>query len=279
MRFIKNSKKNNSASAGFTLVELAIVLSIILFFIGMIVSTGQARIEAQRINLTKERMRLIMNSIMQYARTLNHLPCPGGANLSIDDAAYGVGEGTGDNPVTTPCNITGNGNILTSTIVIGMVPVQTLVLPGDVALDGWGNRFTYVVDQDLTFAGEAFGTTAPGGPIGYLNNGDPSASPPVPPHQYASPTVGNIIIRNRSGGANFKDEVAVLIISHGPNGFGAWKEKGGAQIAAGGNADENENINDGVGGVTDNNIFVQTFRRDDFDDFLLYKTKGQLLEQ
>lgn len=253
------NKKN-----GFTIVELAIVITIIAFLISMIVSTGAARIEAQRINITKERLAFLMNAITQYVRAYNHLPCPADGSLAFDEPAFGIGSGSNtDNGDCTAENANHGG----TNVVIGMIPLETLGLSATIGVDGWDNRFTYVVDQDLTYVGEEVETEDPP-ERGFSNNGNPAT---LPAHSDPG-TLGEIAIRNSAGGADFTSEAAVLILSHGPNGYGAWKGKGGSQInPTGGSAEEDEN--------TDNdNIFVQTFRGGTFDDFILYKVKGQLLQ-
>jgi len=242
---------------GFTIAELAIVLVIISFLISMVISTGYSRIEAYRINLTKQRMHFLMKSIVNYANSFDHLPCPAAGSIGFQGAGFGVADQQFNvlpNPPT--CNATGVVNGGGGAMVGGIVPTTTMKITSTAALDGWGNRISYVVDQDLTYA--EYSISPPDPPtLGYTING----------------INGTIIIANANGaavGADVVTDAAVLLISHGPNGFGAWRAKGGSTIPTTGiSALENENI--------DNDArFVDVFRSTNFDDFIIYRSKWQL---
>ncbi len=103
------------------------------------------------------------------------------------------------------------------------MPVKTLGLPDDAMFDPWGGAFTYAVDQRLT-ATNAFTTYCPN-----------------------SSSVGSITIQDGSGNnriptAGEPNVFAIAaVISHGPNGHGAYQLGGNRKAVGSNNADEQTN--------------------------------------
>lgn len=134
-------------------------------------------------------------------------------------------------------------------MVGGGVPVQDLGLPAVLANDGWGNRFTYFMTENLSDYDEY-------DPEG--TNAD-----------------GIITIRNGSNAQNgfqtdITTEASFVIISHGTNEARAIGGKGFG-TRTGGSANEQENAD------ADDIIILEPLNNW-FDDMLSYRTKWQLVD-
>lgn len=159
--------------SGFTLTELALVLTIggilLAFFADSLFNLKK---DTEQV-ITQQRIEKISDALKRYAAYNGALPCPANrmlasnaAGVPEDDAAtnYGVGN--------TTC-VSGSpraGTVTTGGVRIGMVPVKTLNLPVEYALDAWGTRFIYAVSENMTTVG-AYSFDAPSVIIdGHANN-------------------------------------------------------------------------------------------------------------
>ncbi|OGS96799.1 MAG: prepilin-type N-terminal cleavage/methylation domain-containing protein [Gallionellales bacterium RBG_16_56_9] len=109
-----------------------------------------------------------------------------------------------------PAIATGSANagIADCTITSGVVPWVTL---GTSETDAWGRRFSYSVSSTFTTS-------------------------------FTLTSTGTINIKNKTGGSNIAEDVPAAIISHGPNGRGAYTPAG-TQIATSSDTDEDNNSN------------------------------------
>lgn len=130
---------------------------------------------------------------------LTHVASVDAANLAI----------TLDVPATAT-----NANIaLTFTTVVGgMVPVKTLGLPDEYALDGYGRRMMYLVDMRATIAGSPDPTGAPRACFDLQSHG----------------LKGDVRILNSSTDTAAKDYVMAALVSYGKSGHGAFPLQGSA---------------------------------------------------
>jgi prepilin-type N-terminal cleavage/methylation domain-containing protein len=141
----------------FSLIELSVVLVILSVVLGGGITLFNQYSTTQKIELTKERMRVILQAIDDYydafynsTDTYNHarIPAPADRDQRIritDDAntisvgdlgnasAFGISSGREGNPFV--CN-TGTKR--------GFVPTYTLRIPPEYAFDAWGNRILYM---------------------------------------------------------------------------------------------------------------------------------------
>jgi prepilin-type N-terminal cleavage/methylation domain-containing protein len=203
---------------GFSLVEITIVLVIASIVLTMGVSVLTAAMESVAHSVTAKRQELIKDALTSYLGRNRRLPCP---DLP---GAVGNAPGTGDDNRATP-------NDLTTTCAsrVGIVPYIDLGLSRDNVIDGWDNFITYVVTIDGSAALDWSRSTTflPGKP-GNLNIllRDPATSA----------TTTNI---------TDPEKAVVVIISHGPNGFGAWTSQSTGNVAPAG-TDEITNTSGGT---------------------------------
>lgn len=123
-----------SASKGFSLVELAVVLVIVgLLASGLMLSLGTQR-ESASTQEAQRHLENIREAVIGFALANGRLPCPAVSNLANTDS---------------------NAGRENCTLQHGVIPWVTLGLP---ETDPWGNRFTY-------YAHSLFTATVPAGAL------------------------------------------------------------------------------------------------------------------
>jgi NHL repeat len=173
---------------GFTLIQISILLVVASLVLVTVLPSTQAKLNNNNASITK--MNAILTALRGYEATYGNLPCPADASMPISSTFYGVpipgGQTTNCWAPTSPV---ANFIDFTNKVAIGMVPVRALGLSNDYALDAFGRDITYAVDTNATVLGWA-----------------------------ASTLTGQIAVND--GGTNNTSVVA--LISHGPDGHGAW---------------------------------------------------------
>lgn len=146
------------ARAGFSLIELSVVLSILSIIAVMGLELTANYMDRTAYKVTQQRLDMIDKALVAYRQANNKLPCPANQTLTPSDACYAKEcSGPGAQPCTaangaTPCS--GNtgtcrsASISTGNIYYGDVPVRDLGLPLSTLLDGYGNRIYYAVTRD-----------------------------------------------------------------------------------------------------------------------------------
>ncbi len=133
----RETKRERSRSAGFTLIEMAIVL--LLF--GVVMSggiLGYAHMSYKmKVDETQEKFDMVFNALSTYAQRYKRLPCPSDPN------GGGVERGGGD------CFDNSSLNALYASAQ-GVVPWRELGLPESAVRDGWGRFLTYKPAPQLT---------------------------------------------------------------------------------------------------------------------------------
>jgi prepilin-type N-terminal cleavage/methylation domain-containing protein len=241
---------------GFSMVEMSIVLVIIALLAGSAISVSTSRVDTAKIIQTQNKLARIDKAIAAFYKLNGRLPRPANAarSLDVDDGNYNADY----NNEVTMATATAAVNVVT-----GAVPTEDLSLPDDFMFDGWGRKFTYVVDKDLAQTAIAF-SQQDGGDIVvrqlHPTTGamDAEITPTACPTNPIDGTVTNPC------------RAAYAIISHGPNGSGATTRRGASPIGAGGGTPEEENA--------DNDLtVVQDLERTGYDDITLFGFKWQVV--
>lgn len=253
-------KKTKNIS-GFTILEMSVVLAIVSVIIGSILNVATSGIEEEKIKITKARMEFIMTTLKQYLNRLTisvdkQIPCPAGGDEPVDGAQFGIGVGTGIGgpDFCTQADFT----VAATNLATGVVPTATLGIEPLYMLDGWQRKITYIVDQDLTYAVGGYDTQ-----IGDIEVED---------------EFDNSVIGEGPGGA---EPAAVIIISHGRNGHGAWRLKGSPPTQINLSAPGPLEIDNTPSGTMDSTFRMLPERTQGgyFDDIVIFQTQWQLEKQ
>lgn len=270
-------RKISGQKFGFTLIELSVVLIVIALITGMGMMATLGTLESARRASTQNKLDVIEKALMDFRNRYDRLPCPGDITLTDSSSVYGleaanVNECTGGSPAAE--DVSGNNGIQHylngyPPTVSGSVPARTLGLPDEYMFDGWGRRFTYVVDAHVTM---------------------PNAFSIIPPNANNC----SLWVKDSGGGYRSGDDTRggamYVLVSHGPNGHGAYVS-GGSRVSAGStNGDELTNCRcDSAAQSTGNAslpYFVQkeatenpTDARDRFDDIVRFKERWQMMNE
>ncbi len=263
---------------GFSLVELAVVMTIVAFLLGGLIYTLSAQVEQRNFEETRRRLEQARELVLSFAIVNGRLPCPArctnwpscippyNTSAEVRDGATGrCWDGTEDY----------YGGALSGGVMGGLLPAQTIgyqqVDPGGYAVDAWGNRIRYAVAKSIE--------TSPATCTGAFTNPHWVNAAKMKENGIACQP-GDLLICKSSnsitssacgGAANqimTKSLVVAIIFSTGKNG-----------ATGGTGADEAANLN-GAGNVDP--IFVyhtptpSTAANGEFDDQFTWITVGEL---
>jgi len=225
------------AVGGFSLIEIAIVLTLIGILLGGVFGVASDYLAAENREITAARLEAIEEALVLYVSRNKRLPCPADGTAAEGTAADGVPDPNGE---TQTC---------TAGVQYSVVPWRALGMEPEATRDGFGRRVTYRVYDgadgltrtdgiDMSECEAAAEDDQPGpiecgtgvAPTEFLESKgltveDPDGTAIVDP---GSPEAG--------GGAAF------VLVSHGNDGAGAYT-RGGTRIALApaGQADQREN--------------------------------------
>lgn len=203
--------KNQS---GMTLIDLAVALIVI----GLLATPALQQYSDWKARKASEDTATHFNAIRQaidvYYFQNGDYPCPASPGLGPNDANYGEEDCVGTS--------IGGG------ILQGTIPFSELKVPTDKTLDGWKNKITYTVTQNLTNGPATFDTTDAGGNlivngIRLDNTGQCDLATGMTPLAFrlipgAPPTID----------ASVTD---YILISHGATQAGAFNSSGAQSVA------------------------------------------------
>ncbi len=220
---------------GFSLLEMAIVLTIVGLLMAGLIPSISGQIEQQHRSETRKQLDDIQQALFGFAVSNGRLPCP--ADGTIPTVA-GLANGAGREKIS--CVAGANG---------GVLPWVTL---GVSETDAWGRRFTYRVSPNFA---DAVNTTTYAG-----------CTPKLIPTQasFALCSKGNLNIGLTAGATNVATNIPALIVSHGTDGLGAFMPSGQQiQPVPTANTEQGDN--------TDNdNNFVSHDPTGSFDDLVVW---------
>ncbi len=126
---------NKDKNAGFTLIELGVVLIIVGIVIGFLMHLILPNLERMRVVSTQEKLEKVVDRLAAFALKNNRLPCPARPDGSgTEPFGYEFGSGAnGANPNTT----------CFGSDVEGIIPFMTLGITQEDVTDGWDRLITY----------------------------------------------------------------------------------------------------------------------------------------
>lgn len=228
---------------GFTLVETAVVLVIAGTILGAGLKLAAVQAERSAIKTTQTNQEIVKQALATYLAKMGRLPCP-------DTNAIPDGRDAEDRGGAAPAACLS---------YFGRIPYIDLGIDQDNVVDGWDNYMTYVLSPGyrLTFNSNAvpdlYFTNLPA--VGFaagVTQGAINVSDRFPANA-AAPT----LIADRTTFTG----VAVAIISHGINGFGALNQANSFNEAPAAGTDEARNVNPAITATT-----LDIFKRDYIDD-------------
>lgn len=175
--------------AGFSLVELAVVLAILGLLLGALLKPLRGQVETGQYQEAERALDEIREAIIGFALANGRLPCPADGTVVSGTAGAGLEARTTGTPP------------FSCTAANGVVPWAALGLP---ELDPWGRRYTYRVTTSF------------------------AADPPVGGYaSFGLTSTGTIqIYGNTSFTVDAARNVPVIFLSHGRNGLRAWRPDG-----------------------------------------------------
>lgn len=242
----KQKVMRSGASKGFSLVQVSMILMVASLVLVNLLPTTQQKVQNQ--SSSTGRMKDIVTALRQYHVAYGRLPCPADGSLAVASANYGREAANPD--TTTNCSggtPAANATDSTRKVAIGIVPVATLGIPRDWALDAYGRHITYAVDTNAT--GYGWPSVSLSGTIAVTDNGNAATS-------------------------------VYALVSHGANGHGAWSPLAGSSGTAvkidTGATDASEltnaHVDSSFATLSDLTSFVRTTPTTTFDDVVVYNS-------
>jgi type II secretory pathway pseudopilin PulG len=245
--------------AGFTLVEMALVLVLVGLLAFLFLPMGRVMQEQAKIKETRAKLDAIEAAMVRYVMLNERLPCPADGQLPDSNPNAGVELNTSPQP-NTGCN--------PEALTRPVVPWRALGLTADDAVDAWGTRITYrpwmtnaIADRSLTtnaincaaVTGKPLKARPPTGSgsdswEALLTNAACQVTPPNnnPGHRVLTKVTGGSSLANPDTSTNGKTGAAYVLISHGPNQCGGYTRSGSYQTQCAGtpaSLDEQRNFN------------------------------------
>lgn len=225
----------HSRQRGFSLIELAIALTIIALVLVLFMGASGGFINARRGEVTATKLKVIESAIALYVAQNKRLPCPADGSIAMGANFSGV-----EQIISGDC--TGNQ-------ANGVVPALTLGMTEADVTDGWNNRITYRVfsgvDGSLTRDGamdmsrcDPAGSAAADGVNKLCRSG---CTPSTLSTNCVAPTSflqgKGLEVRDAAGNKLMDPATstgaAYVLISHGENMGGAYSTSGILQSANG----------------------------------------------
>lgn len=250
IRVAQSTCSGRSREAGFSLIELAILMVITGLLVASALSTFDAYQKRTALNSTIEKRNNIEIALGRFVADNGRLPCPADPSIPVTAAASGVENcrpGGLEYPDLSPagcqghCRIEGarkhfsglNGvpetpGLSGDRVLRGVIPYKTLGLALWEAYDGWGTMMTYVVTELLSSSFLLSPNDPP--PFGRINfnkangalnltvwNHDDQLDRPAPNPE-----------------TNLVRSWPFVLVSHGPDRRGGWTVNGAIAIPCAG---------------------------------------------
>lgn len=240
---IKKSAENSQNQAGFTLIELSIVIIILSVTLAAFGAAFLQYLATAREKAVQSRVETVEEALGKFLALNGRYPCAASLTDAPDTANFG-------REIATNCTTAGNvggtfqtGGTAGRRVRIGGVPSRTLNLPDEYATDTYGMRLGYAVTEVLASPGTF---QQDEGAISIIDSATPGNSVVTP-----------------AGSAHY------VVYSHGPDTAGAYTVQGVAGMGCNNAALDGENCDN-------NSIFRATAlystsgTATQYDDYIRY---------
>lgn len=199
-----------SASAGFSLIEMSVIVAVLGLLAVTMLTSGLIGREKYRLTETEEKMEKIKAAVQVYYNRTGFLPCPASGSELPDTANFGTSTNCAAGAVAGVTDVAQGGN---EDLRIGVVPTRTLVLPDSFMNDEWGNRFSFVVVKKLATDATSFNNFTTVLTTGVIQLKDEAGA-----------QIGTASATNVNG---------YVLVSHGKDKKGAYSKQGSVGYACG----------------------------------------------
>ena len=141
------TKFQRSHYQGFSLLEMAVVVSILGVLLSGVLTVATSSYEKKSVANSKADMSYIKSFIDNYYQKYGYIPCPASPTAVEGTSGFGVATDC-SSAVISPANTWEIGSS-TDTLRGGVLPIRTLGLPDSSMYDEWGNRLGYVAIKAL----------------------------------------------------------------------------------------------------------------------------------
>lgn len=139
--------ENSHKEAGFTLIELSIVLIILSVTLAAFGSAFMQYLASSREKAVQTRIEAIQTGLTRFLALNGRYPCPADLTAAPDTAGFGVEISTNCSSAATGTGTFRAGGTAGRRVRIGAVPVRSLNLPDEYAGDAWAMRIMYAVTE------------------------------------------------------------------------------------------------------------------------------------
>jgi type II secretory pathway pseudopilin PulG len=195
---------------GFSLVELAIIITIFSLLLAGLMNGKTIKRETQRVEAADAAMDTLQYSLQAFFQKNGYLPCPASLAAAPDTATYGIS--TDCSLTAAPAGTTHVGNATDEyQIRVGAVPTRTLGIADGYGLDAWGNRLSYVVLRQAAVDQAGYDAYVPTQASDYFQIVNAAAAVTY--------------------GVSSSELIAYALINYGADGRGAFSKAGSAGLA------------------------------------------------
>ena len=240
---------------GFSLIEMAIVLTILSILMASVFTLIPVKQEQQNIDEINAKLTRIQQALDSFYNQNGYLPCPAPRNANFSDVGTQIGLAQ-DCTGSVPSGIT-EYDAPEGYVWIGAIPTRTLNLPDDFMFDPWNHRIEYGVVKGLAQSKTNYSSLTAAGAYFIIKD-----------------SLLNQINTDSYSGSDPKavNIVAYTLFSHGKDGNGATNTSGVTQSCSSGDLD-NENCNN-------DHIFIDASYNSSsgsgyYDDYIRWKTNQQ----